>query len=180
MPPKPPQNDRAPAPRIGRQPVEQSIFGARVVSMPLPGDVATIYLGHVTEIVTRGSAVLGSIFAAYQAGEIDVSGTEEISTEVIIKLLNTIAPKESRALVELITEIAPTLVASTTVIVDGTKYELGNADHRASLLDDRPDLYLPCAIFAGRVTYQRFFPASALRDAVTRARSASKASKPST
>lgn len=176
--PLPPGNLKAPAP-IGRQPITETLLGAKVTAMPLPGDKSPLYLGHVTEIVTLGTRLLGHGFSALESGALD-GGADMLSVKTILGILATVPPKEARELVELVLEIAPALVSSTTVILDGTKYELGNEDHRTALLDEHPDLYLPVAIFAGRVTYQRFFPATALKELATRARATSKTSSPST
>jgi hypothetical protein len=64
-------------------------------------------------------------------------------------------------------KLVPLLLFSTTAVAPneaGIKenHELGKAADRARLFDLYPESYWPTVIFAGAVTYKRFFPGSVL------------------
>lgn len=172
-PPKAGGNLVAPGPRLGKAPVEQSFLGAKATTTPLDGDVAVNYLPNVIEIVALGAQLVGAGFEAFVTGK--VPGDEDLARLVLM-----LPPARARELLELVFAIADAVVSSTVLIVDGVKYELSNGEHRTALRDDRPDLWLPVVVMAGRITFQRFFPEAVLRELATRRHQGSQASSPST
>src|SRR5690242_13850917 len=141
---------------MAREPVTMEIMGSKVTSQPLRGVRAREKLPVVYEAITLGLKGIGPLFASAAATPAQISAA-----------LAKVDGAAGRRFLEIVNENAAVILESTVAIVDGQKYELVNDQHRDELFDSRPDLYLPIVLFAGRVTYQRFFPDSGLGVVVT-------------
>jgi hypothetical protein len=79
------------------------------------------------------------------------------------KLLPRLDPASIRSLVETLVKRAPKILASTTVIMpdhagEAARFELGKEKDRNAVFNEHPEAFLPILIFAGKVTFERFFP----------------------
>jgi hypothetical protein len=111
------------------------------------------------EVMTLVSAVFERVAPAFAAGEI--SGMDDI-----VKLLPALGAIAMQLGGGRLKALAPKILAGTSITMpgaDGTKekYDLVKKDERTACFDARPDVYFQVLFFAGRVTFGRFFPASA-------------------
>lgn len=161
----------------GRQPVETVISELKFTSRPLPFPQAQELLPEVAHIVALAFEKLGAAVAGGVKGEDDV-----------LALLPALVPIVEHFGQGKLTKLSSKLFLCTSVVMadhrgESTNFELGNEKHRTEVFDDYPEAYLPALFFAGRVTYERFFPAAALRklrEKLAAARSAKSNSSPST
>jgi hypothetical protein len=151
----------------GRQPVEQEILGLKFTSQPLPFPAAQALLPEVALIVSIAARELGPAFLKGKLKDVDITA-----------LLPGLVPVVEHFGQGRLERLAPKLLASTTVVMadlkgDLIRYELLKESDRNAVFEERPDAFLPALFFAGRVTFERFFPASALRTLSERAKGAS-------
>lgn len=152
----------------GRQPVEQEILGLKFTSQPLPFPAAQALLPEVALIVSIAARELGPAFLKGQSlKDVDIAA-----------LLPGLVPVVEHFGQGRLDRLAPKLLASTTVVMPDlngelTRYELLKEADRNAVFEERPDVFLPALFFAGRVTFERFFPASARQALSERARGAS-------
>lgn len=140
-------------------PVEKTIGGLRVETIPLLFDNAHSLLPTIMEIVAIATqdiavavasksvnpkadladpAVLGSILPALKNLASYLQGK-----------LETLAPKV----------LATTRVAAPNSAGDVEWYDLGKAKDRSYIFDEHPAIYFPVLVHAGVTTFARFFPA---------------------
>lgn len=141
----------------GRQPVEQEILGLKFTAQPLPFPQAHPLLPEVGSIIALVARELGPAIAR------GIKATDDVT--VLLPALLPVVEHFGQGRLE---RLAPKLLATTTVVMPDikgelTRYELIKEADRNAVFEERPDTYLPAIFFAGRVTYARFFPASALQ-----------------
>lgn len=154
-----------------RPPVDMMIGDVEVSSRPLPYEKAEDIQADILQIVTRTTAALTQSLGAQGLAKLIASGKEDI-LKLLPQLLPTLtsvadqfaAPRDG---VSTLKRLAPLVMATTTVIAvneEGQKdrFELGKAGERAHFFDLYPQTYYPVLFHAGRVTFQRFFPAGVL------------------
>lgn len=138
---------------MGRGPVSAEILGLKVTSQPLEFPTAQALVPEVGEFIARAGRELG---VAIVAG---IKGSDDIA-----RLLPSLDPVAIRSLLETITKHAKTVLATTVVAIADVKGDLTNRNladdkDRLYVFNERPDVFIPIVIFAGRVTFARFFPA---------------------
>ena len=132
---------------MGRQPVSDEILGLKVTSHPLPFERAQPLIPDIGEFLLRIVTELGAAAAA------GIKGTDQA-----IKLVEKLNPPSVKALLETINKHAKTILSTTNVELHGEIRDLGKDKDRTAVFDEHPDAFVPIVIFAGRVTFQRFFP----------------------
>jgi len=142
-------------------PVEEEIFGVRVESTPLPFDRAQPLIPTIGEILSIASRDLAALAAS---GKLDPR-KDVMDPRVLAALL----PAMGQLMAYLdgkLERLSERLLVGTRVALPDAKGELGWLDlckpkDRSYAFDQRPDLFLPTLLHAGRVTFGRFFPARA-------------------
>lgn len=147
------------------------IGDVEVSSRPLPYEKAEDIQADILQIVTRTSTALADNLGANGLAQLIASGKEDIM-KLLPRLLPTLTsvadqfatPRDG---VSTLKRLAPLVMAATTVIAIGEggqkdRFELGKAGERATFFDLYPQTYYPILFHAGRVTFQRFFPAGVL------------------
>lgn len=143
---------------MGREPVTDEIGGRKVTSQPLPFPKAQALLPEVAELI-------GLI--AREAGDLIGQGKIDIKKEDIAKLIPVLASVAAFFGQGRLERLAPRIMAATTVVMpdeggEMSNYELGKEKDRDYVFDEQPELYFQILFFAGKVTFARFFPVSAL------------------
>jgi hypothetical protein len=138
---------------MGREPVTQEIAGLKVTSSPLPFPRSQELLPEVGQLMALVMRELGSV---------NVKLTDDIMT--LAPALGSLTAHLSGGTLE---RLAPKLLASTQVIMEDARgekavFDLLKEKDRNAVFDEHPEAYFPILIFAGRVTFARFFPASVL------------------
>lgn len=144
----------------GREPVETELCGLKVTTTPLPFPKAQELLPEVAEVL---SMAFGQMGVLVQAG---LKPTDNLSSpDVIAKILPALGELARFLGNGRLASLATRVLYSTTVVVgEGSGKEilsLSKEKDRNQAFDEHPELYLPILVFAGSVTFQRFFPASA-------------------
>lgn len=141
----------------GRQAVEQEILGLKFTAQPLPFPQAQSLLAEVGMLLSLVVRELGPAVAR------GIKSTDDVT--VMLPVLVPVMEHLGQGRLE---RLAPKLLACTTVVVPDitgalTRHELMKEADRNAVFDDYPETYLPALFFAGKVTFGRFFPGSALR-----------------
>ena len=139
---------------MGREPITETICGLTVTSSPLPFARAQELLPDI--------ANLFSLIIKEMGGISDLKGTDDI-----VKLAPILGSVAGFLVGGNLERLAPKILAATEVIMadnrgDKLKYKLDTEKDRISVFDEHPEAYLMILLFAGRVTFARFFPASVL------------------
>lgn len=143
---------------LGRMPVEQELLGVKVECQPLKFEQSRMLLPDVVRFLTKAASVIGEIAAA------GITGMDDIKK--ILKFLPRLDAEQTGYLMDMLERHHKKLLSSTTVIMTNPangaleNFELVKADRMSIVFNERPDLYVPICIFAGRVSFQRFFPAT--------------------
>lgn len=142
---------------MSRLPVESEINGLKVVSLPLPFPSAQPLIPEVAEIVSLALRHLG--------GMVSASGEVSLKTQDVLKLAPVLGELAAHLGAGRLERLAPKIMATTTVICEDVKgelqsYDLGKDKERNYVFDEHPGIYFQVLIFAGMVTFKRFFPAS--------------------
>lgn len=143
---------------IGSTAQEETLFGVEVESRPLPFEHSQPLLPDVMRFLTSAASSLGRVVARVQ----------EVKTmDDIVALLGQLDAVTMAELMGLIVKHEKKLLATTIITMPGPtgeleRHELSNGKHRAFVFEQRPDLFVPLCVFAGRVTFTRFFPAGVL------------------
>lgn len=146
---------------MGRQAVTEEILERRVTSTPLPFPIAQDLLPEVGELLS---------LMVEQMGDALTSGKLSLKDDVL--RLAPVLGAVSRFFGQgRLTRLAPKVLSHTVVVMPDMRgelanYELGKDKDRNYVFDEQPELYFPTLMFAGRVTFARFFPASVLTAAV--------------
>ncbi len=141
---------------MGREPVNEEILGLRVTSQPLPFARAQELLPDALEFVALVGRGLGPVLTS------GVKGTDDV-----IKLLPLMEPGILRQIMAALTKHAAAILHTTTVVMGGERLELMNEKSRNAVFDEHPQAFVPLVVFAGKVTFARFFPAVGQPDAAT-------------
>jgi len=152
--------------------VEQLIFGLKVTSSPLPFPIAQELLPEVAEFITRATREFGPAITALLAGD------KPSKEEAIVAMLPTLEPTSVKSLLESLTapRNARRLLQSTIVVMENFKgakenYELRDNERATEVFEEHPEAFIPILLFAGKVTFKRFFPGSAQLVGKTRSES---------
>ena len=147
---------------MGREPVEKVWGDVKVIVEPLPFPQAQLYLPDVTEVI---AIVFDNVGAAVTSGKVklDMDVLDPATLMVLLPTLRVLAQHMGQGRLD---RLFPKILATTTVMmkdIAGTvvKKSLGIEAERNEVFDEHPDLFIPVLIFAGNVTYKRFFPARA-------------------
>lgn len=134
----------------------ETIGGLEVTTFPLPFESAQPLIPTIGEII---SITIGELRPLIQSGQVKL--TDKLDFGVIASFAPAL-----RAVMQYLGEngrlekLAPKLLATTVVVMNGERYELVKEKERKAVFDDHPDIYFPTLFLAGRVTYARFFPAA--------------------
>lgn len=142
---------------MSKLPQETTIGDLKVMCSPLPYKMAEDYLPDVALIVARVMQRLVELGMST-----DIKGNEDIVK--LAPVLGTLAEQlgEGR-LKKLVQPLLSTTVVTMTTDDGVGDYHLIKENDRAAVFDEHPEAYFPILFFAGRTTYARFFPGSALR-----------------
>jgi hypothetical protein len=142
---------------------EKEIQGLRVMCSPLAFDKSQPMIPMVFEFLTVLAGCVGPMFSS---GEL--KGGDELNLGTILKIAPTLGPV-ARFMEEddRLTKYSPRILAMTVVIANDRKYELVKGEDRLSLFNDYPQAFFPILIFAGTVTFKRFFPGTGQSDVPT-------------
>lgn len=141
---------------LGRMPVEEELLGVKVECQPLKFEQGRALLPDVVRFLTKAASVIGLI------AEAGITGMDDIKK--ILKFLPRLDAEQTGYLMDMLERHHKKLLASTTVIMTNPNngqlenFELVKADRMSIVFNERPDLYVPICILAGRVSFQRFFP----------------------
>lgn len=147
---------------MGRDPVETTFGGVRIIVEPLPFPQARALLPDVAQTV---SLVFEKLGTAVASGKLKLSMDSLEDPKVIAMLmpmLGVIGEHMSEGRLERYTRglLASTVVCVTNLKGDLEKKQLNSEAALTEVFDEHPSLYIPVLVFAGAVTYQRFFPGS--------------------
>lgn len=136
---------------MSREPVDAEMGGLTVTSRPLTFERAQPLIPKVAQVIAIGIERLGAVF---------LKGLK--SNEDAIKLA-PVFRELAEHLDGKLEVLAPQILFSTTVVMENIKgekqvYELGKQKDRSEVFDEHPEIYFQALIFAGRVTFARFFP----------------------
>lgn len=143
---------------IGRVPVEDTLLGMTITTTPLSFPVAQPLLPDVVRFLTKAGTLISLIMSS------GVTGVEDVKK--LLAFLPRLDPEAMGFLIELLNKHSKVILSSTTVVmphpVSGEleNFELKDDKRRVMVFDERPDLFMPLCIFAGKVAFARFFPAS--------------------
>lgn len=145
---------------MGREPVTEEILGLKVTTQPLPFPVSEPLLPEVGELLSLMAAELGG---ALKSGQVKWS-------DDVMKLAPVLGTVSKFFGAGRLQRLSPKVLSTTTVVMENMKgdlqnWEMGKEKDRNYVFDEHPELYIPTLFFAGRVTFKRFFPASALAGA---------------
>jgi hypothetical protein len=148
---------------MARDPVTEELLGRKVTSQPLPFPQAEALLPEVGELLALMAQELGD---ALSSGKINLK-------DDVMKLAPVLGKVSQFFGGGRLQKLSPRILACTTIVMPDMKgelanYELSKEKDRTYTFDEQPELYFPTLFFAGRVTFQRFFPASVLTAAATR------------
>ena len=155
---------------MSREPQELELEGLTVYAAPLPYERAEDILPEVGQLV---SMVLEKAAGAL-AGLPDGTVLKKMDVVALAALLGPVlAGVADRLGNGTLKRLAPLVMFSTRVVMldaGGQKanYELMKAGDRAAVFNEHPEAYFPILFFAGKVTFARFFPGSALAANVTK------------
>lgn len=152
---------------LGRMPVEEELLGVKVECQPLKFESARALLPDVVRFLTKSASVIGEIAAA------GITGMDDIKK--ILRFLPRLDAEQTGYLMDMLEKHHKKILASTVVVMTNPdtgnleNFELVKADRMSVVFNERPDLYVPICIFAGRVSFQRFFPGRGQPDGGTQA-----------
>lgn len=163
---------------MAREPLTDTIAGLEVTALPLPFSQAEPLIPEVGVFL---ALVLEELAKALEGVDIKAllgdGKSFDLKTVNLDKLkVDKLAAAMRTAMIHLgdgkLAKLAPKIMASTSVIVadmagEPIRRELGKAKEREMVFDEHPEAYLPILWFAGRVTFQRYFPGAALTGGAT-------------
>jgi hypothetical protein len=144
-----------------RQPIEATIAGLRVTSTPLSFSASQPLIADVAEFMSVAAKELGPVMTSGAIKVTDDLGDPKVMA-ALAPVLGGVAKFFGAGRLE---KLAPKVMATTVVVMQSPRgelenYELGKEKDRNLVFDEHPEAYFPILFFAGRVTFQRFFPAS--------------------
>lgn len=142
-----------------RVPVDTTIAGYKVTTTPLPFPSAQPLIPDVAEFISVAAGVLGPLLASGKLKGLE-SLKDPKTIELLAPVIGSVAKYFGAGRLE---KLAPKIMATTVVVMaDKTgelaNYELGKGAEYAYVFDEAPHAYFPILFFAGRVTFERFFP----------------------
>lgn len=165
------------------EPVETEVAGLKVKARPLLHAQSKPLLPDITEFVTRLIRALAKLLGTSALDGLLAAGTKldakhlptlfaALRKAKVDEALDRIEPADARVLMEILTRHDVALLQRTTVVMSAPtgqleNYELGKDKDRADVFDAHPNAYLPILIFAGRVTFERYFFVTAPRASAT-------------
>jgi hypothetical protein len=164
---------------IGRQFEETSIAGLMVKAQPLLFSAAKPLLPDVGEFIARlaveARQAIASGIVPLELLNLKRGATptlEDLKKLDLWKLIDRLDPTRVRGLLEVLTKHDIKIMSCTIVVMPGDEGELENHElskekDRNAVFDAHPEAYIPILLFAGRVTFSRFFPGIARRDSAT-------------
>lgn len=147
---------------MGREPVTLELEGCFVTSKPLKYEKAEDLLPEIGQLIAgvfeHGAKSIGMV------PEGSIKSLDVVALASLLgPVLTTVADKLGAGTLK---RLAPLLLAETEVILEvaGSKerLELSKPGDRAKVFDEHPEHYFAILFFAGKVTFARFFPVSAL------------------
>lgn len=141
---------------MGREPITDTVVGLSVTSSPLPFPKAQELIPDIMKIL----GLLGASVMPLVKGGLK-------TTDDVMKLGPVIAALGNYLADGKLEWLAPKILASTVVIADGEKYELLKDQERNNFFNEHPEAFIPMLVFAGRITFARFFPERGLLGGLT-------------
>jgi len=166
---------------MAKEPKTTKIDGLEVTSIPLPFETSEPMLPDVGVFLTLvfeqlagvlDGVDLKSMLGVVSDGKFDIRKIE-IPGAVLVKLGGVLRTAALALGDGKLSRLAPKLLSTTTVIfvdpISGERElkDLSKAKDRALVFDEHPAAYLPTVFFAGRTTYERYFPVAALTGGAT-------------
>jgi hypothetical protein len=150
-----------------RQPVEVELLGLKVTTTPLAFSSSQPLIPDIAQLLAVAARELSPLFKTLNPKAM-LDDTRTLMA--IAPALGGIAGFLDGKLEKL----APRILASTVVVManlagEKQAYELGKERDRNEVFDEHPELYFPVLLFAGKVTFARFFPVSVLAASATSA-----------
>ncbi len=150
---------------MSRDPQTLELEGGLVISSrPLPFERAEDILPEVGQLIALTLDQAAGALSALPEGT-SLKGMDVVTLARLLgPVLVSVADKLGGGTLK---KLAPLLLASTEFVMPdaaGVKsnYQLMKAKDRADVFDEHPEAYFPALFFAGKVTFLRFFPGSAL------------------
>jgi hypothetical protein len=149
---------------VSREPQTLELEGLTVSSQPLPFEKAEDILPEIGQLIAmvmeRAAGALANLPAAVTLKSMDVVTLARLLGPVLASVADKLGGGTLKRL-------APLVLASTTVVyTDATGAKAAaammKASDRADVFNEHPEAYFPILFFAGKVTFYRFFPGSAL------------------
>lgn len=145
-----------------REPTELRILDARVLSSPLPFERAQPMIPVIGQLLSIAAREVGPLVASGKLKLKDDLGDPRVWMAILPSLQELCVFMDTR-----LVDVTPKLLATTRVVIpdssgEDAAFEMSVKKDMNYVFDQRPDLYLPTLFHAGRVTFARFFPASAL------------------
>lgn len=158
---------------MSREPQYLELEGVKVTCVPLPYERAEDILPEVAQLITlvmeRITSSVSTMPEAQQA--VLMAQLKDLKKADVMTLARILAPTISAVADKLgnggLKHLAPLLMATTQVVMadaSGTKatYSLMKPAERGEVFNEHPEAYFPILLFAGKVTFARFFPGSVL------------------
>lgn len=148
----------------GKAPKEIDVFGVKFTFTPLPFRDSQPMIPEIGTIISMALKEFGHV----------IMGGGLKADDDVVKLLPALTPIFQHFQGGLLDRLAPKLLASTTVVMEGPdgqkqRYELMKPADREYVFDEYPECFVPAVFLAGRVTYGRFFPEGVLRELLRKA-----------
>lgn len=146
---------------MGKLPVDAEISGVKFTCTPLPFERSEELLPTIGEFIAVAMKDLMPLIATgkLKGGLLEVIKDPEVLAQLAPTLLGVSTFLANGRLKWL----APRLLWSTTCICENPKgekqvWELSKDSDRSYVFDEHPECYMTALIFAGQVTFKRFFP----------------------
>jgi hypothetical protein len=164
-------------------PVTTEIAGLKVKARPLPHAQSKPLLPDITEFMARLIRALVKLIGTAAIDGLLASGTKldakhlptlfaALRKAKVDEAIDRLDPADARVLMDILTRHDIAILQGTTVVMRAPNgqlenYELAKDKDRSDVFDAFPNAYLPILVFAGRVTFERYFFVTAPRASET-------------
>jgi hypothetical protein len=138
---------------------EAEILGCRVSTTPLPFKQSQPLLPAIAEILSIATREIAPVLAS---GKVNLKA-DVLDPAVAMAVLPSLGALAAH-LDGKLDRLAQKILMTTRVAMESPSgalewYDLVKSSDWEYVFDTRPELYIPTTLFAGRVTFGRFFPA---------------------
>lgn len=166
------------------EPVETTIVGLKVRCRPLKHAQSKPLLPDIADLIVRLVKALVKLVGTGAVDGLLTGNAQQDAKQLptlfellrkadVEKVLELLDPTDAKILLDILIRHDATLLSGTIVVMPHPmtgqleNYELAKDKDRSDVFDDHPEAYLPILVFAGRVTYERFFPGIGRRASAT-------------